>query len=263
MNFTTGFGQVKRQRFGFGTLLMMLLFGTIFTAVGLLAVNVGKIDPSWVRVSGEVVSSVTETGSHGITYAPVVRYSVNGQTYTVTSSVSNSFSPAIGSTEQVAYNPQDAASAKVVTSAALSALIWLFPGIGILILLGSPVLFFLSLKRSNTIKKLIQSGRKIPGILTDVKSTGSTNNRYTYKLIVSATNLSGVVQDYVSDSITGGGSLMLAQLQKSLIPLDVYVDPGNPQNYYVDISEVPNLTPEGITQLLQAATQQNIPLPPR
>ena len=72
---------------------------------------------------------------------------------------------------------------------------------------------------------------------------------------MSATDNTGVVQNYVSDSLNGVAGLAMADFQNNPILIDVYVDLINPQNYYVDISDIPNLTPQRISELIQAASQ--------
>ena len=100
----------------------------------------------------------------------------------------------------------------------------------------------------------MQSGQKLQGILVDVQSEGSDNNSG-YKIVVSATDTSGAVQNYVSDSLTGIGGLAIADFRSNPIPIDVYIDPANPQNYYVDVADIPNLTPERIGELIKSAMQ--------
>ncbi len=92
------------------------------------------------------------------------------------------------------------------------------------------------------------------GILTDIQSTGGNNNG-SYKIVISATNIAGVVQNYVSDSLNNIAGLAMADFRNNPIPIDVYIDPTKPQNYYVDISDIPNLTPERIAQLTQSAVK--------
>jgi hypothetical protein len=104
---------------------------------------------------------------------------------------------------------------------------------------------------------LVQTGQKLQGVMVDLQSQGTNNNGY--KIVVAADNGSGAVQNYVSDSLTGVGSLAMADFRTSPIPIDVYVDPSNPENYYVDISDIPNLTPERIQSLLQAAANAKRP----
>lgn len=250
--------KAKRQKFGVGSLILLLLIGAVFAGVGFFAINSSKVDPNWTRTSGEVVDALSRIRDGSTTYTAIVKYSANGQEYQTTSGFSSSFSPTIGEKREIAYNPSQPNQAKVVEGLGATWWLWLFPAIGIAILIIAPVSFIKSLKRSSAINNLMQTGLKLQGVLTDMQSTGNNNNN-SYKIVVSAADNTGVVQNYVSDSIGGIGGLAMADFRNNPIPIDVYIDPANPQNYYVDIADIPNLTPERITQLIQSATKTTQP----
>src|SRR4051812_16299500 len=88
--------KVRRQSFGISSLLMLLVVGAAFTAIGLGATRLNKIDPAWIKVSGQIVDSKSNVSSGSSTYAPVVQYQVNGQKYRVVSRTSSSSYPNIG-----------------------------------------------------------------------------------------------------------------------------------------------------------------------
>lgn len=245
--------KVRRKKFGIGSLIFMLLFGAVFTGAGFFALNSSRIDPDWTTVSGEVVDSSSRTRDGSTVYSPIVAYEVDGQTHRVTSNISSAGSPKIGASREVAYNPANPGQAKLVESARTQWFLYAFPLIGIALLAGSPFLFIRSWRRSNAIKKLLQDGQKIQGVVVDVQSQGSSN-RSKYKIVVSAADTSGNVKNYVSDSLTGIGGLAMMDFRQNPIPMDVYIDPADPKIYYVDISDVPNLTPERIGELIKSAT---------
>lgn len=253
--------KVKRQKFGVFPLIFLLLFGAVFAGAGIFAIKGSKIDPNWTRISGQVVDSSSRISDGSTTYTPVVQYSVNGQTYKVTSSTGSSFYPNIGDTREIAYNPSRPDQAKVVEGAGSKAFLWLFPAIGFGVLVLAPILFVRSLHRSNKINNLMQTGQKLQGILVEIQSTGSSDNNNTYKIVVSATDNSGSVQNYVSDQLSGIGGLAMADFRNNPIPIDVYIDPTNSQNYYVDISDVPNLTPERIGELIKSVVNKQPQVP--
>jgi hypothetical protein len=37
------------------------------------------------------------------------------------------------------------------------------------------------------------------------------------------------------------------------LTINIYIDPMNPEKYYVDIEDIPDLTPERVMELMQAA----------
>ncbi|MGE5310046.1 MAG: DUF3592 domain-containing protein [Sphaerimonospora mesophila] len=251
--FGNGF-KVKRQKFGIGSLVFLLLFGTAFVGAGFLVINGVQIDSSWQRTNGEVVDVYDRTDNGSTTYAPVVKYSVNEQEYQMTGSLSSSFMPTIGEQREIAYNPQQPNEAKLVEGIGATWWLRLFPVFGIGMMVVALISFIRSLKRSNTINDLVRTGHKVQGILTDIQSTGGNNNG-SYKIVISATDIAGVVQNYVSDSLNNIAGLAMADFRNNPIPIDVYIDPTKPQNYYVDISDIPNLTPERIAQLIQSAVK--------
>ena len=246
--------KARRQKFGIGSLIIMIIIGVVFLGIGKAVVKGTSVNSSWTKVTGSVVSVSSNINNGSTTYTPVVQYTVNGQQYQVTSSISSSAYPAVGSTKQVAYNPSQPSDAKVVTSAGQLWFVYLFPVVGVLLVIGAPILFVRSIRRSKDIKSLQQTGTKLQGILSDVLMAGQTNTNgggTTYKMVVTATNLSGQPQNFTSDTIRGIGGITLAHFQSNPIPIDVYVNPSNPNDYYVDISDIPELTPEKISELIR------------
>lgn len=246
--------KARRQKFGIGSLLFLMLFGAIFTGLGVLALVSNKVDPSWTRVTGEVVDSSSHRNDGSTTYSPIVQYEVNDQSYRVVSSISSSSYPRIGEKREIAYNPVRPDQSKVVQSASTQWFIYLFPIVGVACLAIAPYAFIRSARRSNNINQLMQSGQQLQGILVDIRPDGSNNNSG-YKIVVAATDPSGAVQNYTSDSLTGIGGLAVADFRNTPIPIDVYIDPLRPQDYYVDVADIPNLTPQRIGELIKSATQ--------
>ncbi|MEK7583505.1 MAG: DUF3592 domain-containing protein [Patescibacteria group bacterium] len=245
----------QRQKFGIGTLIFILLIGAAFTWAGMVMVGQSKIDPSWQRVAGMIVDSTSRISKGSTTYTPIVQYQVGDQTYRITAFVGTSMYPAVGTTREVAYDPAQPHNAKVVESGVGGALPYIFSIIGVALCVFAIVSYIRSLKRGSEIKRLMQSGQKLQGVLVDVEvASTSSNRRSSYKLVVAATDSAGIVQNYVSDSISGIAAIAMQDFRTTPIPLDVYVDPADPESYYVDISDVPNLTPDKILELLKKAS---------
>lgn len=253
MNTNTMHGfKAKRKKFGFSSMLSLMLFGAIFAAAGGFIYKSMQIDPSWTRVQGSVVDVSSRISDGSTLHTPVIEYTVADQKYRVTGNSSSSAYPTVGGSREVAYNPDQPGQGKAVEGAGSQLFVLAFVVIGIGLFLLAPFLFFRSLKRSRHIDNLMRSGHKLQGVLVDVHSESSNNNSG-YSIVVAATDASGLVQNYVSDSMAGLGGLAMADFKTTPIPIDVYVDPTNPQNYYVDISDIPNLTPQRITELVQSA----------
>lgn len=261
LDFTNpGFGgyKIKRQKFGIITLIFIMLVGAAFLAMGLLVLKSSSVDKTWVKIQGKVVNISRNTNSGSTMYSPVVSYVVNDTTYEKTSSSSSSILPAVGSTREVAYNPSNPNEAKIVEGNGSNFIVMLFPLTGLAILIIAPILFIKSSIRSKNINNMVKSGQKIQGIIVDIKSTGNgTNNTYT--VVASAADASGQVQYYTSDHLNGLGGLAMADYRNNPIPIDIYIDPSNPKNYYVDISDIPNLTPERIMGLARSAATSTQP----
>ncbi|HVW23189.1 MAG TPA: DUF3592 domain-containing protein [Candidatus Saccharimonadales bacterium] len=245
--------KVRRQKFGLGTLITMLILGAGFIAIGVLTIKSSKIDPSWTKISGTIVGSSTSTSDGSTTYAAVVQYKVEGQAYKVASSTSSSSYPHIGASKQVAYDPAHPDHAKVVDN--FVWFLYIFPVVGLFMLIGAPLGYIKSLRRGSDINHLVHDGQKIEGVIVELKGgvDSGTTNSGGYKIVVEATDPSGQVQSYVSDSLSGLGGLALIDFQKQPVPIDVYVNRADPKDYYVDISDIPGLTPERITELIQSA----------
>ncbi len=133
--------------------------------------------------------------------------------------------------------------------------IYIFPVAGVFIVVLGFISFVRALQRNADIKRILQTGRKVQGVLTDVTVKGDSK-RTDYRIVVAAPDLSGVVQSYISDSVNNIGGLAMADFHNTPIPIDVYLDSSDPKKYYVDISDIPNLTMERITELLQKAQKE-------
>jgi len=243
----------KRLKSGIGTLIFLMLFGLVFAAAGLFIRSSMQIDPNWTIISGEIIDVSRNSGTRdrSDTYSPIVEYVVDGQAYIATSNFSSSSYPTIGGSKEVAYNPLSPGESKIVQGG-FSKLLWLiFFLIGVLCFVLGPVLFIRSHIRGRDIKKLIGYGLKLQGVLVDVKTTGGKQK--SSKILVSAVDLAGQVQTYESDSLTDIANLYMADYRKNPIAIDVYLDPTDHENYYVDISDIKGITPQRINDLIKLA----------
>jgi hypothetical protein len=235
--------KLKRHVFGISILFFLELFGLIFIGIGVGFVSRTKIDPTWIRTQGEVVDIVEMPGSRrGPSYYPVLKYLVNGQSYQFRREWSSSGYPVLGSKEEIAYNQNRPNQAKAVESIGGWIFLLLFPSIGAVMVIMAPILFIRSSKRSQVIKNLIQIGNQVSGVIARVKSVGGPKGINSYKIIVSATDNTGVTKEYMSDRVGSYADLAVIDFHKNSIPAGVYINPTNPQQYYVDIDSMPDLT---------------------
>lgn len=249
---------IQREKFGGPSLIFFTLFGILFVIPGIFALLSSQIDESWTRVQGEIVDVSSKISDGSRMYTPIVEYVVDGQSYRVSSNSSSSISPTMGAKREVAYNPTNPNEAKLVEGIGIKLLLLIFPVVGITIVIIALYSFVTSKKRSNEIEKLKQTGNKLQGVLVEIQSPGRTSTRRggsSYQLVVAATDMTGTVQNYLSDKLTGTiGHLAMLDFHKNPIPIDVYVDAVHPDCYYVDFSKIPKLSPERINELIQQDT---------
>lgn len=248
--------KVRRQKFGIPSLIFLLVFGGLFTGAGVLILNANRVDPDWKVVTGEIVDVSSSISDGSTIYTPIVEYKVSDRVYKITGGISSSAYPDIGTKREVAYNPERPDQSKVIETLRTQWFVYLFPAVGLICLIGAPYAYFRTMRRSNHIKRLLENGLKIQGVITDMKSQ-SNKDSGTYVIVVSAPDPSGIVQNYVSDPLTGIGGLAMADFRNNPIPVDVFIDPANYDDYYVDVTDIPNLTPERILDLIKMATERN------
>lgn len=240
-------------------LLTTLVCGLIFLGVGGFITQETSIDPSWAKTTGTVVSVVTDHARYSSgtgTHTPVIEYTVRDQKYRVTSQISDGTYPDVGTSREVAYNPAQPGEAKVVGSVVNRGFLFIFPLVGLGLVILGPILYLRSRRRGRAIQRLMQHGYKLEGVLTDLQSPDGGKS---IKVVVSAIDPAGTPRTYVSDPINGLGLLTLSdELTRNPLKIDVYVDPANPQNYYVDIADLPELNAERINLLVQRAKSSGL-----
>lgn len=257
MQLIDNFMKTRRDKPTLASTILMVLFGLAFLAPVAFVGSTMRIDPGWVKTQGTITEVAVVSSSDGSTYAPVVTYVVDGVSYSVQQSFSSSSRPNLGGTMTVAYNPSSPSEAKVQGGTSLLLFLGLFAVVGISIIVSVIVAYIRSMKRSRDIDSLMTTGQKVQGIITNIQDTKSRGAQY--KVVVSAPNLAGQVTHYVSDTITGIGAIAMMDYTSNPIPVDVFIDPTNPDRYYVDIADLPNLTPDKIASLI---TQSEHKAPP-
>jgi hypothetical protein len=199
------------------------------------------------------VSSRISEGS--TIYYPIVEFEAGGRQYRVTKSSGSSSGVSIGDEREVAYNPTSPANAIVITKGGerLFPLIFMFIGGSMAII--APILYIRAARRSNAIQRLMQSGIKSTGVIVEIQSVNKGDSG-AYRVVVAAPNQEGTTTNYVSDSLTGVGGIAMMDFRIHPIPVDVYISPVDPTNYYVDVADLPNLSPERISELIKGAINE-------
>lgn len=245
-------GKPKRNGFGVGSLVMMIFLGLVFTGASLPFVGKELVASQWPTVRGTITHVTTSRNSDNQTmYQPTVTYSVNGTSYQTTPNFTSSAARSVGDTMTIAYNEADPGDS-VIRSQGFDLFIYLFPLIGLTCLVLAPILYIKSRRRGSTISNLTSRGQKVSGIVTNILDERTANSGG-IKVVVSATDpTTGQVNEYISDEVTGN-TFGLLQYRTNPIPMDVYISQANPEEYYVDISDIPSLTPEKIMSLIQGS----------
>jgi hypothetical protein len=223
---------------------MLLILGVPFIVGGIVLFRQSSIDSDWTRMEGTVVNATKTYGNADTDYLPIVRYTVNNETYTVRKTSSEDTLPAVGSKREVVYNPDNPVEAKVVQDGYEKFFYTLPISIGVVLFALILLLIAKTFRRSLAIVDLKQNGQKTRGILTEIPTrAGPASSTSSYKLIVSATSPEGSVQTYESEWLKGSGFIGLRHYQTKPMTFDVYIDPTNQEKYYVDTSGIPKLTP--------------------
>lgn len=234
--------------------IFLLLFGAAFAGIGGWMMWLGaSVQPGWQRSTGDVVAAQTHHGDDGNTYTPIVQFTVDGVVYRAQSQISTSTYPTIGSKMDVAYNPSDPAQNKVIQ---VIHMLWIFVGVGVAVIGFGVWTLVAGVRRRAVIRSVIRDENKVPGVLVDVTASSTSNNRSnSYTISVAAVDHTGASRTFVSDTLTGIGGLAMADYKAKPIPIDVYIDRLDPNKYYVDIADIPNLTPERIQELITQANR--------
>jgi hypothetical protein len=246
------FGKARRNKFGLGTAIFVAAAGVLFTGVSYLFLADDIKSREWPSAPAVVTVVNRSTNSDGDQmYRPTVEYEVGGVTYQKTSPSSSSSAVSVGDERTIRYNP-DSPSEGVIAMSGADWFIILFPIVGIGLILGSIVGFIKSVRRGKTINSLKQSGLKLQGIVTNVEQS---SQRGSVIITVTAQEHAGQVRSFQSDSVSGN-TFTLLKYQQQPIAMDVYVDPSDPTNYYVDLDDVPEMDATQLSNLLKLATNR-------
>lgn len=246
---------VQRYMMGKMTVILSLAVGGFFIGIGWLFYSAGTAEEGWISATGTVIEIEKHSGSgSSTTYSPVVEFRVDGDSYTVGSSISSSAKPTVGEEREIYYNPTDPNDAVIKNSTGSTAVFFICILVGLLIIVSLPIGVFRTRKRTKEIERLKSQGTQHQGIVTDVNYKGKANGKKISKVIVAA-DIHGTVKEFVSDSVVGAQSIVLEDLENNPIAVDVFIDPNDPEKYYVDIDDIRGVSGQRIQELIQKAKQ--------
>lgn len=135
-------------------------------------------------------------------------------------------------------------------------LLLLFPLIGLILFVLVTWSYVRSILRTREIAALLSTGMRVEGVLTDIKMRRN-NKRETFHLVVTAPDPYGEVREYDSDQLLGiPAGLAGADLKEYPVPIDVFINQEDFSKYYVDLADIPSLTPERIKDLVQIGKEK-------
>lgn len=252
-------GKPRRNTFGVGVFMFLLLIGLSFTIVGVFMTKSMLERKDWPTTTGKVTNvSASYDADNRKLYTPTVEYTIDRQTYTAKSSTSSSSRPSIGSQQSVQYNPGDPSEG--YTNDGMQWLSILVLAVGIITSIIAPLGYIRSRKRSGAINTLKQQGIKTQGVVTNIISMANQPNTASHtKVVVTAIDpTTQQPREFESDSMAGS-IIGFANYQQQPVAIDVYIDSANPANYYVDIDELPSVSAENIQSLLAGVMSRAAP----
>ena len=230
---------VKRMNFSFGWFIVLLAIALGMLGLFLAATLEEQSYSDWGRAPGRVAETTLRATSRSFTHPFVVEYVVDGQNYQVADMAGSVVEPSVGDQYQVAYDPSNPAQS-VVVSEEWPRLLWL--AVGLIILTVAIIQFVSERRRLQAIEKLKKTGKKFDGALIGVTQVPGKANRG-HRVVVSVYQ-DGKLRKCISDPLVGAAGLETIDYKKNLISIGVFIDPENPQIYYVDVDDIPYFSPK-------------------
>lgn len=233
----------------------LLIFGSISIFCLLFAIQTFKyasIDSSWKKTEG-VISNITETisGPDGVEHDVLIKYKVDNQTYEIKS---NSYSASMrtGDIKEVYYDPNNPSDSKIKDN--FNYLYSVFLALFSVALFAYGIFDYLkNKKRNKSVNRLKENSLKLQGIIKDLYDNSSTTYPPKYSLDATAVTPSGELKLFKSDNLESLGNLRIRDFENNPTPVDILIDPSNYNNYFIDVSSIPEIKPERVHFLIQKA----------
>lgn len=219
--------------------LPFMLFGLVFAGIGgWFYWSDRELANSGTHTQGTVVDLQSSRNSDGdMTYKPVVEFSDrNGTRFQFVERIASS-PPSFSRGEKVdlIYDPEDPENAMIDSFTTRYLFPLVFGGFGLLAALIGGWLMLSFVRRRRVIAELKQTGLRIQASFTQcyLDTSVKINGRSPYRVAVQATHpATGRLTSFTSDPIW----LDLSEVLKDR-DVPVIVDPQDPDDYYVDLSE--------------------------
>ena len=224
-----------------GSTVTFAIFGFIGAAIivisGFTAFNTFNFVQTALHGQGKIIDAASHRGSKGgITYAAVVEYKTQkDETITFTSKLSSSFKPVINTNVNVVYNPLNPNDATIDSPFDL----WALPGFlglfGLIFFLVGGIPLILKMKRKAVIDQLKMTGQKYVTKVSGIEYTNTRINKVPGKKVITEYSRGDNTINFKSDAY------YVRNLENNVFPgdeIDVYINPADPQHYYVDVPNI-------------------------
>lgn len=222
----------------FFTFAIFLAAGVVFLGIFIVMTsnNINFLNKSSIS-KGIVVDFERQTSSKGkSSYYPVVEYkTLKGETVRFTENLSTSFSPQINSVVEVVYNSENPNEAKINSFAYL----WFGPSIlafmAVIFISIGGISFFKKITKEQLKQKLRTTGIKASATVQSFESTSTSINHVRGQKVIVACTQNGNTITLKSDTIYRND---LTNTVKVGDTVDLYVNPSNPKEYFIDLESL-------------------------
>ena len=201
--------------------LTFSLIGVIFLLTGL---GVG----AWLHQASAGMMAVTGTIADFSGSKPVMRYTVDGAEYQARGSVSST-SQRLGDNYPLLVDPADPAR---VADPGLRILVWVFGGLGAVMLLSAGGIQLVMSARERRREELLGYGRRVSATVTAVRENRSVSVGRRHPLVVEAQ----CAHPLTGESVTLRATVWQTALQSG-DPVDALFDPVDEKKYALDLPE--------------------------
>lgn len=221
---------------------ILLLLGSLFMTYQQLNFVHQAQTTLAVVVDNKISSSKDSNGKQSVTYCPIFQFSeAGGQRYSIRShTCSRPARYAIGERVEVLYRPDDPNEARLNNFGSLYLAPLILAILGGLFTLVGVVVFTLNHLRNKRKNQLLQTGRRIEALISDMSlnTVIRVNGRSPFIIYAQWCDPlanSGLYQ-FKSDAIWFDPSPFIKEKT-----ISVYIDEKNPKRYYVDIRFLPKM----------------------
>lgn len=222
---------------------VLLALGLIFFGVGIfISVFFHNFQANAVEITGVISDIEVETRTvhrdgrnrKEKTYYTYVDYTYEGRAYDHVSYGFYTTGMEVGDEVQILLNPDDPSK---IMAPGMNIIGYIFGGIGFVFAIAGAIIVSIVVAAKKKKERLLQNGWIVQAIITNITGTGNAFSRRQRPIVVYANYVepsSGAEYRFVSEGLYNVTNDVRARLNVGY-PVNVYVEPGNFRNYYVDL----------------------------